>query len=174
MKAVRIAQGLTMQQVADAAGLSKGYLSRLERDAVSPTVSTLMVLCHTLRIEASDVLSEEVTEIVSKGQIVVGTSSRQGINHSLLTPSTTKSVTVTHTELEPGASAGEDLYPMFCDTQTAYVLSGKVEILFSNRKVNLTAGQAITFAGREPHSYRNPDEDQRADVIWVLVPAVGR
>lgn len=163
-----------MQQVADAAGLSKGYLSRLERDAVSPTVSTLMVLCHTLRIEASDLLSEEVTEIVSKGQIVVGTSSKQGINHSLLTPSKTKSVTITHTELEPGASQGDELYPTFCDTQTAYVLNGKVEILFSNRKIKLTAGQAITFAGREPHSYRNPDENQGAEVVWVLVPAVGR
>lgn len=163
-----------MQQVSDAAGLSKGYLSRLERDAISPTVSTLMVLCRTLRIEASSILSEEVTEIVSKGQIVVGTSSKQGIHHSLLTPSTTKTVTVSHTELEPGASTGEELYPTFCDTQTAYVLNGTVELLFSNRKVTLSAGQAITFAGREPHLYRNPDQQRGADVIWVMVPAIGR
>ncbi|CAH0218310.1 HTH-type transcriptional regulator PuuR [Arthrobacter sp. Bi83] len=174
LKAARLGQGLTLQQVADAAAITKGYLSRLERDSVSPTVATLMVLCRTLDIEPSTVLAEEAVEVITKGEIMLGPTQGEGIRHNILTPTATKTVSVSHSELEPGASAGDELYPMFCETQTAYVLRGRIEILFSNRAVTLNTGQAITFPGREPHSYRNPDDNQSAEMIWVLAPALGR
>ncbi|MFC8522319.1 helix-turn-helix domain-containing protein [Pseudarthrobacter sp. NPDC057230] len=174
LKAARLAQGLTLQQVADAATITKGYLSRLERDSVSPTVATLMLLCRTLDIEPATILREEPVEVITRGEIMIGPTQGEGISHSVLTPTATKTVSVSHSELAPGASAGDELYPMFCETQTAYVLRGHVEIVFSNRSVILNAGQAMTFPGREPHSYRNPDEDQSAELIWVLAPAVGR
>lgn len=36
LRAARQARGLTLQQVADATSLNKGFISRLERDEVSP------------------------------------------------------------------------------------------------------------------------------------------
>ncbi len=174
LRAARLAQGLTLQQVADAANVTKGYLSRLERDDISPTVGTLVNLCKTLGVDPGALLTIEQVEVVSFGSVIVGSNEAQGIRHSLLSPASNKLLSLTHTTMEPGASAGEELYPMFCESQTAYVLKGKIRIQFSNKVVDLNAGDAITFPGREPHTYHNLDGSKSAELIWVMVPSVGR
>jgi hypothetical protein len=29
----------------------------------------------------------------------------------------------------------------------------------------------MTFSGREPHTWRNPDPNEAAEALWVIVPA---
>lgn len=41
----------------------------------------------------------------------------------------------------------------------------------SESTTRLEAGDALTFAGGEPHNWTNPDTAQGAELIWVLVPA---
>ena len=48
IRAARHAQRLTIDQVADSTGLTKGFLSRVERDLTSPSVASLVTLCQVL------------------------------------------------------------------------------------------------------------------------------
>ena len=41
IKELRIRNGLTQEELADRAELSKGFISQLERDLTSPSISTL-------------------------------------------------------------------------------------------------------------------------------------
>lgn len=41
IKELRIAKGLTQEELADRAELSKGFISQLERDLTSPSIATL-------------------------------------------------------------------------------------------------------------------------------------
>src|SRR4051812_49949635 len=50
LRAARQAAGLTLAAVAAQAGLTKGFLSRLERDEVSPSVATLVTVCGIVGI----------------------------------------------------------------------------------------------------------------------------
>jgi transcriptional regulator with XRE-family HTH domain len=53
----RLAAGLTQEQLAFKAKLSRNYISLLEMNAKSPTVQTLMRICSALNVRASALLA---------------------------------------------------------------------------------------------------------------------
>jgi transcriptional regulator with XRE-family HTH domain len=48
--------GLTQEQLSFRSGLSRPYVSQLERNLVSPTVGTLFRICDALEVSAVDVI----------------------------------------------------------------------------------------------------------------------
>lgn len=59
IKAFRINKRITLEQLADQAGFTKGYLSRIEKSEKSPPVSTLGIIARALDITISTLLGEE-------------------------------------------------------------------------------------------------------------------
>ena len=57
IREVREAAGLTQEQLADAAGLHRTYVSLLERDRRSPTVTVLFRIAVAVRVPASAILA---------------------------------------------------------------------------------------------------------------------
>jgi len=76
-----------------------------------------------------------------------------------------------HSSIEPGGTGGKDLYTINCEVEVLYVLKGAVDLVFSDRSQKMTAGDALTFAGGEPHTWVNASQTRPAEVIWILVPA---
>ena len=56
LQKARAAAGLTQEQLSFQAGLSRPYISQLERDLKSPTLETLFLLCDALGISAADMV----------------------------------------------------------------------------------------------------------------------
>jgi transcriptional regulator with XRE-family HTH domain len=56
LRRARTAAGLTQEQLSFRAGLSRPYISQLERDEKSPTLDTLFLLCDALGISTADVV----------------------------------------------------------------------------------------------------------------------
>ncbi|WP_320983854.1 helix-turn-helix transcriptional regulator, partial [Enterocloster bolteae] len=48
LKELRVLKGLTQEELADRAELSKGFISQLERDLTSPSIATLMDILQCL------------------------------------------------------------------------------------------------------------------------------
>ncbi len=48
LKELRTLKGLTQEELADRAELSKGFISQLERDLTSPSIATLMDILQCL------------------------------------------------------------------------------------------------------------------------------
>ena len=48
IKELRVAKGLTQEELADRSELSKGFISQLERDLTSPSIATLMDILQCL------------------------------------------------------------------------------------------------------------------------------
>ena len=67
LKELRIAKNLTQEELADRAELSKGFISQLERDLTSPSISTLVDILQCLGTSLKDFFQEESDE-----QIVFG------------------------------------------------------------------------------------------------------
>jgi uncharacterized cupin superfamily protein len=76
-----------------------------------------------------------------------------------------------HTTAEPGATGGTELYTINCEIEVLYVLKGAVDLLLANRRQRLTAGDALTFPGGEPHTWVNTSTTRTAEMVWVLAPA---
>ncbi len=59
IKLLRLERGLSLQDIANAAGITKGYLSRVENSKKAPPVSTLLTLAKALGVNISTIFSED-------------------------------------------------------------------------------------------------------------------
>ncbi len=170
IRATRLARGLTLGQVAAAAGLTEGFVSKLERDQVSPSVASLVAVCEALGLKVGDLFDAPESAIVRAGdgaQINFGGSDAK---EYLLSSGNQTSIEVLHSVIEAGGSAGAELYSLNCEVEFVYVLRGQLEIVLGPERQLLSAGDAMTFRGRDPHTWLNPT-DQQVEVLWVLSPA---
>ncbi|UXA18192.1 helix-turn-helix domain-containing protein [Mycobacterium sp. SMC-4] len=166
----RKAQGLTLSQVADSSGLTKGFLSRLERDETSPSVATLVQLCQVLSLSLGALFAEPEIQKVSVDEAPLINLGGTGVTERLISPRAEARVQVIRSSMQPGATGGTELYTISSQVEVLHVLSGAVTVHFVDRDVALTAGDSLTFPGREPHNW-DADPVAGAEVTWVIVPA---
>ena len=171
LRAARTAHGYTLDQLASATGLTKGFLSRVERDETSPSVASLITLCEVMSINVGSLFSAPDVALVRRDGAPAINLGGTGVQESLMTPRGQSKLQLVHSSVEPGGSGGNDLYTINCEIEVLYVLKGAVELKFSDRVQKLSAGDALTFAGGEPHTWTNASSRHPAEVIWVLVPA---
>jgi transcriptional regulator with XRE-family HTH domain len=170
LRAARSARSLTLDQVAQAAGLTKGFVSRLERDDVSPSVASLVAVCDILGLRVGDLFDPPVTSVSRAGEGRLINFGGQGAVERLVTPGTQTALEVIHSVIEPGGSGGDELYALACEAECAYVLSGALEVVLEDGSEALSAGDAMTFPGKSPHTWRNSGSEQ-CEVLWILAPA---
>ena len=68
LRAARHAARKSMAEVAEQSGLTKGFLSKLERDLTSVSVASLMRLCEALGISVGSLFQAAKGEVVRKGE----------------------------------------------------------------------------------------------------------
>ena len=171
LRAARKANGFTLDQLASAAGLTKGFLSRVERDETSLSVSSLITLCEVMSIDVGSLFSAPEVALVRRETAPAINLGGTGVSEQLMTPRGQARVQLVHTSAEPGATGGADLYTINCELEVLYVLKGSVDLIFSDRRQRLTAGDALTFPGGEPHTWVNTSASRTAEMVWVLSPA---
>jgi len=171
LRALRKQRGMTLEQVASVAGLTKGFLSHLERGGTSASIGSLYRLCDALGVGVA-VLFE------ATGGTLTRQKSRQpayfggeGVTDYVVTPPTERRVQVLETHVAPQGTPDCNLWAHRGDVSIAYVLSGVLEIRFADNTVTLGAGDALTFSPAEPHSWRNPSQSGDTIVMWVMLPA---
>jgi transcriptional regulator with XRE-family HTH domain len=171
IRAARTAAGLTLEAVAEAAGLTKSFVSRLERDQVSPSVASLVAVCDVVGLRVGELFEQPSTAVVRNGE---GTAINFGgtrVEETLLTPGTQRDVQVIRSHILPGGHGGKDLYALDTQVEFVYVAQGRLLVVLEEDTVALAAGDALTFPGRTPHTWRNASATEPCDVLWVLAPA---
>jgi transcriptional regulator with XRE-family HTH domain len=168
LRAVRQARSLTIEQVAASTGLTKGFLSRVERDLTSPSVSTLVAICEVLDTPIGDLFTITDALLVRAADAPrINLGGVDAIEH-LLSPRHVSRFQVIRSSVSPGGNGGEELYTISADAELLHVISGTVTVSFSDGELELGEGDSITFDGREPHQWRS---GPGAELMWVLVPA---
>lgn len=171
LRATRRARGLTLGQVAAAAGLTEGFVSKLERDQVSPSVASLVAVCEAIGLRVGELFEPPTSAIVRAGEGALINFGGSNAREYLLTPGSQSNLEVLHSIVEPLGSAGDELYALDTEIEFVFVLVGQFEITLGPEAHRLGAGDAMTFRGREPHTWRNPSASEPAEVLWVLTPA---
>ena len=64
LKRLRIKKNLTQEELADRCELSKGFISQIERDLASPSISTLSDLLQCLGTDLKDFFNDAADESV--------------------------------------------------------------------------------------------------------------
>lgn len=167
LREVRLAQGRTLPEVAEATGLTKGFLSQVERDLAAPSVATLVKICSALDLAMSALFEGPNTAFVTSTQRPRIEMGGHGLIEHLLTPSAGARIAVIESVIEPGGGSGEEPYALRSEGEFVYVIAGQLEITVGSETFLMNAGDALSFSARDPHSWHNPSRTDSTHVLWV-------
>lgn len=169
LRSSRTAQSLTLEQLAQATGLTKGFISRLERDDTMPSVPTLVLLCQALSLPIGNLFEEPELQLIPLEKAPSINMGGTGADERLVTPRAEERVQMLRSSLEANASGGDQLYTVNCNLESLHITAGSLELTFPDRHVSMHAGDTITFPGHTPHTWSAGPEG--AEAVWVLIPA---
>lgn len=168
LKGLRIAKNLTQEELADRAELSKGFISQLERDLTSPSISTLVDILQCLGTSLKDFFQEESDE-----QIVFGNEDYfEKVDTELkntvewIIPNAQKNMMEPiRLTLQPGGSTYPDLPHE--GEEFGYVLQGAVSIHLGNKTYKAKKGESFYYTADKTHFLSSKNG---ATLIWVSSP----
>lgn len=170
LRSLRRDRGMTMAEVAAATGLTSGFLSQLERDLTSVSLSSLARICAALDVRFGDVLDSAPTGAVIRRKDARAWTGIGAHVDLLLSSRDERRFHLMESHIPPGAGAGEALYTFPADVELVYVLSGSLELQAEGKLFRVDAGDTLTYSPREPHTWRNPSEGEQAVVLWFSIP----
>ncbi len=168
---LRLRRKLTVQQLADQSGLSKGFISQVENGRTHPSLTTLQSLARALDSSVAYLVVEEeqVPCVVRSGERrrvrVGGNTSRV----ELLSAQPKRNLDLVLAELPPGMSAGGKMH-FHHGEECIFVAEGTVRFIQGQHVHVLGLGDSCQFDGRIPHSVENCGE-ATARVLIAMSPA---
>lgn len=170
IRSARKAKHLTLEQVASASDLTKGFLSVLERGDSSVSLASLVRICAVLDIDLASLFESSATTadpLVRRADREANYLGGEGVLDYLLTRPSEHRIEVFETHLEPGGTPSEELFSLDSELAFALVLRGVVEMRFEDRTLTMRSGDALTFSPREPHTFRNPSPTRDAVLLQM-------
>jgi transcriptional regulator with XRE-family HTH domain len=162
---------LSLGDVAERTGLSKGFISRVERDETSPSVASLVAVCDAVSLPMEQLFAAPTETLIRAADRRTTVLPGRMVHDTLITPAHDRHVTVLETLAAPGGSGGADLYTLPAQCEVCYVLEGAIEIELEAVSYHLDRGDALTFGAAVPHTWRNVAEGE-SRVLWILAPAL--
>jgi transcriptional regulator with XRE-family HTH domain len=175
LRGVRLAQRRTMAEVAAASGLTKGFLSRLERDQANASVAALVRLCAALELPVGSLFEPAPAgQVVRAGEYPPLEFGGHDLREFLLTPRGERRLAAIVSEVQPGGGSGAEPYGLPADVEFVLVLAGRVHLRFAapagGTRVDLAEGDAFTFPPAAAHTFTAGPDGAR--VLWVISPAL--
>jgi len=169
IKALRTQKGLTQEELADRAELSKGFISQLERDLTSPSITTLMDILQCLGTDLKDFFNEEQEEqiVFKEGDYFEKVDADLKNKIEWIIPNAQKN------EMEPIRLTLEPFGSTYPDNphegeEFGYVLSGSLKIHIGKRIYKAKKGESFYFTPSRNHYIEA--EKNGATLIWVSSP----
>jgi transcriptional regulator with XRE-family HTH domain len=172
LKAARLAARKTMAEVAEQSGLTKGFVSKLERDLANVSVASLIRLCEALDISVGSLFEASIGKVVRRDARPPINFGGSRVKEYLLTPSGEKRVQAILSDIEPGGGSGDEPYSLPADVEFVFVLAGQLQITVAGEQVILEQGDAFTFPPSTQHTFGVAPPAGRAQVLWVFLPAL--
>ncbi len=170
VRILRKERGMSLRQLAEAAGVSAGLLSQIERGNTDPSLSTIRKLATVFGADLSTLFAEEAPPAVhvSRPNKRPKLSGAEGhMTYERLTPGRTD-LEVLHGKIAPGECTSEEgwCHP---STECAVVVVGAMTAEIAGVRYDLAIGESVTFDSRLPHRYLN-DSGAPAEFLLSVTP----
>jgi len=171
LKNLRSERNLSQRALADLAGISTNSVSLIERDEISPSVTTLQNLATALRVRVSYFFEEESEQkilLVKANQRSLMDS--QGVRiESIGSRIHAQEVEPFLIKLEPNTSSGERQV-IHAGHEVVYCIKGKMEYFIDGSVYQLDEGDFLVFEAHLPHLWRNPFETPAEFILILQTP----
>lgn len=172
LRHAREASRLSLGEVAARSGVTKSFLSRVERDMTSPSVASLIGICDALGLSVAELFQTPQTTLVRRADRprIADLPKAADVVDTLITPADERHVTVLESAVAPGGSGGPTLYTLPSECEVCFVLQGAIEVQVEDEHFTLETGDALTFGAAVPHSWKAKSEGAR--ILWILAPGL--
>jgi len=170
VRSLRRERGLTIEQLASATGLTKGFISQLERDRTAPSLSSIARICDALGVRLSHIFEHDPEPALVRSGDRPPADERSPTQNYLLSSREEPRFQAIESEIAPGARAGDELNSLPGEVEFVYVLAGTLELKVSEETHLLETGDALTYQLTKPHTWRNASQTETLRVLWVSVP----
>lgn len=167
LRRLRTKRGVSLAEVAAAAGISVGFLSAIERSQMSASVGTLRRLARYYRTNILDFFdaTELNTRLVRPPKRKV-LEAGPGVRMELLAWG--NKVMEPHLfRIAPDAGSGESYAHE--GEEFLYVLRGELKIALDGEEYHLRRGDSFYFESATPHHWKNPGRTETW-LLWVNTP----
>ena len=168
IRQLRLQNDLTLEDLASRSELTKGFLSQLERDLTSPSISTLEDILEALGTNLSEFFHEEEEEqiVFTNKDFFVHTQDEYQIECKVPNAQKNEMEPILLTLPPKGTSQTMDSH---FGEEFGYVLKGTVTLVRDNKKYKLKAKDTFYMNGRISHYLYNHGNSE-ALVLWVTNP----
>ncbi len=157
IRAARRRLGQTLQQLADAAQMDKGNLSRVERGEKTASIAAIQSIAKALQLSVGSLLGEvhdpdEIQVVRADARRDLGDRCDQGSHaYAALTLSEQgKPFSVFVVDVGVGVDA-ESVVGAHPGQELLFVLAGAVKVWFAGHSVDLKTGDSVSFPGYLQH-----------------------
>ena len=168
IKQLRIQKGLTLEELASRSELTKGFLSQLERNLTSPSITTLADIVEALGSSMSDFFKEDTQEKVVFQKKDFFVDERENYTVNWIVPNTQKNA------MEPIlveiAQGGESFeVTPHSGEEFGYVIEGCVTLVCGEEQYLVHKGETFYLNGRNFHYLKN-EKKTLAKILWIYNP----
>ncbi len=168
----RVARGLSLRSLGEATGLTAAFLSQVENDQTSPSISSLQKIATALHVPMfaflnGDTQTEEVVRADARKKL---TFQKEQLTIEILTNSINHKIGAFLIHMQPGETNKTQL--LYSPTEEVmFVLQGEMEIWLGDRRHRLSPGDSVFYEGPQLKGYSSVGTEELI-VICAMTPPV--
>lgn len=150
LRAVRLQRAMTLEDMAEATGLTKSYLSKVERGQSVPSISAAMKIARALDVDVARLFSDdpEVSAITVERAIDHHHRRHHPVASHMLGKAMSPFV------VRPGPEFAEHQHPSHPGQEFVFVHAGPVELNYDGQIIALNTGDCAYFDASASHKFR--------------------
>ncbi|CAM4125566.1 XRE family transcriptional regulator [Paenibacillus alkaliterrae] len=170
IRLIRKRKNITIAQICEETGLSQGFMSQVETNKTSPSITTLESIAKALKVPLAYLLlqKEERMNIVRKEERRITTSGIEKLKVEHL--SSTKNVRMLLVEIPVGTSTGEAPHAHEGE-EVHVVIKGKIYAEQGEDAAEFGEGDSFSWNACTPHLVRNIGEELAIVLISIYTEA---
>ena len=141
-------RGLTLTRVAESSGLNVGYLSQIENDKASPSLSVLGQIADALDVSPAWFLMDDAPppRVVRASERPTTVTDLGRVEH--VDGRTSRDVSIIEVSAEPGGRVGAHAHP---GDEHHIVLRGRMRLTQGDHEIEVGPGDYVRWDGSIPH-----------------------
>ena len=174
LKSIRLLRNISQRELAKRAGVTNSTISMIEKNSVSPSISSLKKVLNGIPISmveffANDANVEKNQQVVYQAEELMDIGS--GNIEMLLVGKSfpRRQMTFLIESYAAGADTGTEMLQNDAE-EGGYILEGKIELTVGEDVNQLEKGDSYYFDNNKPHRFRNIS-DQLCKIVSATTPA---
>lgn len=174
LQSIRKLKGLSQRELAKRAGVTNSTISMIEKNSVSPSISSLKKVLAGIPMSLVEFFSLDV-EQDNHAQVVYRAAELTDIHSGAISMKLVgkthpnRAITLLDETYPVGSDTGDDMYTHEGE-ETGLLVEGRLELTVGEEVFILEPGDSYYFESTRPHRFRNPF-DKPARLISATTPA---